>query len=177
MTKHRIVGACLLLLVVPSLALAQRRGTQSPDWDQMSKSRPATSALSKKDVVEMDPVRHLIGNRKDLKLTDAQARQLKALETAGKKRDEPLFHTLDSLGNSMRSSGPMNDERRLRAEVVRLELTNVVAKIRANYDAAGTEALALLDERQRSAASALLLERSAAADRLLMEKRASAAPE
>ena len=174
---RRITLACLVLSL-PGLASAQRggkRGTSAPDWDQMAKPTPATAGLTRKDVEEMDPVHRLIEKRKQLKLTEPQVTQLTALKGTASQRDESLLHAVDSLHDALKAR-PASDEDRLRMMAANRELAAVVLRIRARYDSAGMVALPLLDESQRSAATALLQEQQAEADAVIEKKMMGRGP-
>lgn len=179
MRHRRLIAGLLIVASLPTLALAQRggggsrrdRGTDA-NWDEITRREP-TTILSVREVEAMDPLRHLMAKRKDLKLTDAQVAQLKALDDSGKVRDEPLLKQLDSLRREMRPSGPVDDVQRLRLQVVRRNFAETVERIRANYDAAAAAALPTLEEAQRAQATELLAKQKAEADKVVAEKLGS----
>lgn len=171
MLYRRLLPAGLLFLLVPAVLDAQRgsrRGTDA-NWDEITKTA-APTVLTVKEVEAMDPVRHLVAKRKDLKLTEAQLAQLKAMEDSAKARDAALLSALDSLRREMRPQGQMDDMQRLRLQVVRREFAATVERIRANYDASGAAALTALDEPQRGPAEALLAKQRTEADEVVREK-------
>lgn len=175
MNARRLFAAGLVLLLVPSLLDAQRRRRGDPaNWDQITKQDAEPTVLSLKEVEAMDPVRLLVAKRKDLKLTEDQFAQLKAMEAKGKARDAELLATMDSLRKEMKPQGAMDDMQRLRLQVVRRSFAETFAKIRANYDAAAAEALPVCDESQRAAAEALLAKQKAEAEEVIEEKLGSA---
>ncbi len=178
MSVRRIAFA-LVLLSLPAIATAQRggssarggdgRGTKSPNWDELARGVP-TTLVSRKDLEAMDPVRHLIDNKKDLKFSEAQLAQLKSLLDQSKTRDESLFESMDSLRKEMKPKGTVDDVERLRQQAVRREFAATVAKVRANYDVAAKEVLPTLDEAQRPTAAELLAKQKEEADELVMKQ-------
>ncbi len=177
MLRSRILAGLLLLAAIPTLAAAQRgnsrrdRGTDA-NWDEITRRAP-TTILSVREVEAMDPLRHLLAKRKDLKLTDAQFAQLKAMDDSAQVRDEPLLKQLDSLRREMRPAGQMDDVQRLRLQVVRRNFAETVERVRENYDAVAAAALPALDEAQRTQAAELLAKQKAEADKVVAEKLGS----
>jgi hypothetical protein len=171
MLDRRMLATGLLLLLLPAVLDAQRTRRRGGDanWDEITKTATPT-VLTVKEVEAMDPIRHLIAKRKDLKLSDAQFAQLKAMDDSGKARDAALLATMDSLRREMRPQGQMDDIQRLRLQVVRREFTATVVRIRANYDADAAAVLPALEESQRPAAEALLAKQKAEADKVVEEK-------
>ena len=162
------------LLVVPSIALAQRGGgggrsqatshTRSPD-----EAFPSGPALRTRDLDDMNPVKLLIDKRKDLKLTDAQLANIKAAEPKLKQTNEPLFKAVDSLVHEMRP-GNGSDEDRARMRDARMGLMTTLAEVNANYDAAAKEAIAGLDADQQTKANELLAKQKEEGQKTVMEK-------
>ena len=140
-----------------------------PNWDSLGK-RPSGIQLSTRDMENISPLKLLIDKRKDLKLTDDQLRQLKDLEGTSKDQNQPLLRALDSLRKESRPSTRPSDDDRTRMMSVRREVTGVVKDIRTNYDASLKDALAVLDESQRTTANGLLQKQSEEAERMLGEK-------
>ena len=171
MLDRRILTTGLVLLLVPSILDAQRTRRRGDDanWDKITDTA-APTVLTVKEVEAMDPIRHLIAKRRDLKLTDAQFAQLKAMDDSGKARDASLLAAMDSLRREMRPQGQMDDMQRLRLQVVRREFSATVVKIRANYDADAAAALPTFEESQRAAAEALLAKQKSEADKVIEEK-------
>ena len=163
----------LSLLVLPSIAAAQRRGSfgrdAEPNWDELSKGSGGLQ-LSKGDVENISPLKLLIDKRKDLKLTDDQLGKIKDLESRMKEQSQPLFKAFDSLRKETRPPMKVADEDRTRMMRARREAMGVVKDIRANYDASLKEALPVLDETQRGTADGLLQKQAAEAEKMLSEK-------
>jgi hypothetical protein len=177
----RRLAAGLLLLLVPAIAEGQRRRDRGTDanWDDITKRDAEPTVLTRKEVEAMDPVKKLLASRKDLKLTDTQFAQLKAMDDSGKGRDEGLLNSMDSLRKEMRpagQSGQSDDMARLRRQVVQREFAATVVRIRANYDAAAAVALPALDETQRAKAEELLAKQKQEADELVREKLGGRGP-
>jgi hypothetical protein len=163
------------LLLVPSIALAQRGGSRggSPRRgaaDGETPPMPTGPALRIRDLEDMSPIKLLIDKRKDLKLTDAQLAGLKAAEPTLKTKNEPLFRTVDSLLSRMRPSLNSSDEERARIREARMAVINTVGDLRVNYDAAAKDALATLDPEQQTKANELLSRQHDEAQKTLMEK-------
>ena len=171
MLDRRTLATALVLLLVPAILDAQRTRRRGDDanWDKIT-ATAAPTVLTVKEVEAMDPIRHLVAKRRDLKLTDAQLAQLKAMDDSSRARDAVLLAAMDSLRREMRPQGQMDDMQRLRLQVVRNEFSATVVKIRANYDADAAAALPALEESQRAAAEALLAKQKAEADKVVQEK-------
>lgn len=170
MIDRRMLATGLVLLLVPLVGDAQRRQRGDPvKWDKVTETA-APTVLTVKEVEAMDPVRHLIAKRRDLKLTDAQVARLKAMDDSANVRDAALIAAMDSLRREMRPKGQMDDMQRLRLQVVRREFAATVVKIRENYAAAAAAALPELEEPQRPAAEALLAKQKDVADKVVEEK-------
>lgn len=176
MLMRRLAG--LVLIVGPSLVLAQRgggggggsvRGDPKAKWDQIGKEG-AGLKLSNGDLEDISPIKLLIDKRKDLKLSDAQLKQFKELQTAERTKNEPLFKALDSLRKDMRTSDKPSDEERTRMMNARSGVTGVVAGIRMNYDGTLTQATALLDDGQKKTAADLIDKQSKDAAQMLLDK-------
>lgn len=167
-----LLVAAVVLALLPLGVQAQKRGTAPPDWDKMGKSSSATTAqlLTRKEVEEMEPVGLLVDKRKDLKLNEAQFASLKAMEAEGKVRDASLYEAMDSLRKELRGAGAGGDDARQRMAAAREEFAKVVGRIRANFAADATTAVAALDESQRAAATTLLEKQRAEAEETLEKK-------
>jgi len=156
MLRRLIVAA---LLVVPSIAVAQRGGrTQSdrktPLFDK--EEMPKGPTLRVRDIEDQDPLKLLIDKRKDLKLSDAQLAQLKEADGKLKEQNAPLFKSLDSLLHDMRISGTPTEQEQTRARNARGGLMEAVQSVNASYDAASKTAVATLDAEQQLKANELL---------------------
>jgi hypothetical protein len=164
------------LLLVPSLALAQRGGggrTQADrKTDLMDKDdSPKGVALRTRDVEDVSPLKLLIDKRKDLKLTDAQLAQLKDADGKLKEKNQPLMKALDSLIHESRAPGVLAPDKQ--QEVMRGArngLMEVMKDVRANYDAAAKDAVAQLDAEQQPKANEMLEKQRQDAEKMLRER-------
>jgi hypothetical protein len=161
------------LVLVPSLAAAQRRGggfgkTEGPNYDGPGANNPGLQ-LSNGDVENMSPLKLLIDKRKDLKLADDKVKQIKDLESKLKETVQPSFKALDSLRREMRNSG-RGDEDRSRMMSARNHVMTVVTDIRTAYDASLKDALPLFDEEQQKKANEMLDKQRTESEDVLKEK-------
>ena len=178
MSMRRFAG--LILIVVPTLVSAQRggggggggstRGEAKANWNQIGKDGGAGLKLSNGDLEDISPIKLLIDKRKDLKLSDAQLKQFKDLETAQNAKNETYFKALDSLRKDMKMSAKPTDEERARMMSARGSVMEVVGSIRMNYDATATSATALLDDTQKKTATDILDKQTKEAADMLREK-------
>jgi hypothetical protein len=168
--------AALVLIVLPTMLSAQRRGGGSvrgeptAKWDEINKEGAGGLKLSNGDLEDISPTKLLIDKRKDLKLTDAQLQQFKDLETAQRSKNGPLFKALDSLRKDLKAPAQPSDDDRSRMMSARNGVMTMVAGIRANYDATLTSATALLDESQKKTAAELVDKQSKDATEMLKDK-------
>ena len=167
--------AIAVLLVLPTLALAQRggggggrtRGDKMADFSDMG----STIKLSNKDLENISPIKLLIDKHKDLKLTDDQLKQLKDREDKLKESMKPSFGALDSLRRIAAPSGRTADEGdKARMMDTRRQFNLVVNGIRTQYDDAANEAIAGLDEAQKKQAGELVQKQHAEADDMIRDK-------
>ena len=172
--------ALLSLVLVPTVALAQRsggssgrvRGDPKADWNSVENANKGVK-LSKGDLENTSPVKLLLDKKKDLKLTDDQVNKLKELDGKVKDANEPSFKALDSLKRLAQPplhSGDPKDDERDRMMNARRGLTAVVGTIRGNYESSATDAMAILDETQRKTATDLLTKQKEEADDMVREK-------
>jgi hypothetical protein len=157
MNRNALVIAALIAL--PSLAAAQRGGTRTQSdkrTDMFSKEdeQGFKPSLHTSDLEDQSPLKLLIDKHKDLKLTDPQLAQMKDGETALKTKDAPILKLADSLINAMKKTG--SDDDRAYARRAAGALSNVIEALRANYDTAGTAAVAQLDPEQQTKAKELI---------------------
>ncbi|HEX3865947.1 MAG TPA: hypothetical protein VHV78_04310 [Gemmatimonadaceae bacterium] len=174
-----------MLSSAPTVAAAQRggggttmidknRGDKNADWNSINGN--AGIKLSNRDVDDINPIKLLIGKRKDLKLSDAQLTRLKEVERKLKDKNDPSFRALDSLRRA--AQPPLHDpsdNEKARMMDARRSMNGVVRTIRDNYEASLAEALPLFDEGQRSAANVLVEKQRKDAEGMLQEKLASPA--
>jgi hypothetical protein len=129
--------AVLALLLLPATADAQRRtrGEKTANWDEIEKSTTAAPRFSSKDVEELSAFRIVVDKRKELKLSDDQAKQLRDLTRMEEEALKPRMDMLDSLRLAMRvRPGENPDLERARTTLARQEVVRVIDEIRAGYD-------------------------------------------
>jgi len=165
--------AAAALLFAPSIALAQRgaRSEAAKHTEMMAKDEvPKGPALRVRDIEDLSPLRLLLDKRKDLSLTDAQQSQLKDAEGKLKDKNAPSLKAVDSLLHDMRMTSNPTPDDKTRARNANSGLMNVLAEVRANYDASGKDAVALLTPDQQTKATELLTKQREEADKTLREK-------
>ena len=173
--------AVIALLLVPTLALAQRGGRtqadrKTPLFDK--EEMPKGPTLRVRDIEDQSPLKLLIDKRKDLKLSDAQVTQLKDSETKLKDTNAPLLKAVDSLIREMRNgSASPNDQSRIRVREARSGLMDVLKELSGNYDTPVKDVLTQLDPEQQSKAKELLEKQKQDGDRVLREKLSAGAGE
>jgi hypothetical protein len=168
--------AVLILALVPATVVAQRGGggrggSRGGGGDMSSRSGGGgvDLRLSNGDVEEMSPIKRLIDKRKDLKLSDAQVKQFKDLESEMKTRNENLFKRLDSLRKDM-SSAHMDQEGRAKVASDREGVQDVVSNIRLSYNETLKQAVTHLDDTQKPKADELVQQLNDEADKTIREK-------
>jgi hypothetical protein len=166
--------AVTALLLVPTLALAQRGGRtqadrKTPLFDK--EEMPKGPTLRVRDIEDQSPLKLLIDKRKDLKLSDAQVTQLKESETKVKDTNAPLLKAVDSLIREIRSgSASPNDQSRIKVREARSGLMDVLKELNGTYDTPVKDVLAQLDPEQQSKAKELLEKQRQDGDKMLREK-------
>ena len=163
----------LALLVLPSLASAQRRQRGEPEanWRDVDQFARSTAPLSVRDVENLSAVKVLIDERKKLKLSDEQTKLLRAIAEREKEENRPAFRAVDSLRKIARARPTaMSDEEQARMSVARLELRSVIDSVRARFGATLAEAQALLDDTQRAAAAEFIAKHDAESTQMLRDK-------
>ena len=166
--------AVVAILLVPSISLAQRGGrTQADRKTELfpKEEMPKGPTLRVRDIEDQSPLKLLIDNRKDLKLSDAQVSQLKDSETKLKDANAPLFKAVDSLIRDIRSgSASPNDQSRIKVREARSGLMDVLKELSGTYDTPVKDVLAQLDPEQQSKAKELLEKQKQDGDKMLREK-------
>ena len=170
----------LILCAIPTIVAAQRSGGsgssdrfgggkagREADWDRINSENAGGLQLSNKDLENLSPIKLLVDKRKDLKLTDDQQKQLKAMEGPLKEKNQSLLKMLDSLRGEVKRAQYAQDARPVstRAEVVR-----VVTEIGENYAAALKDAMTIFDDTQRASATELAKKQTEDADKMIREK-------
>jgi len=159
---HRIRLSLAALLLLPSLAAAQKRGmggSKDTDWNSVAgKTAPAGPTISSKDFEDVSVFKLFLDKKKDLKLTDAQMVAMKEADAKLKAANADRFKLLDSLKKDARprTSGTPAAEDEARMVLAREALNGVVADIRGSFDAAAKDAAAALDDAQKPTAESLL---------------------
>lgn len=177
----RPMHAVLAFAMIASTAAAQRGGGRGGDRFGGSGNNDLKNALSENtigmkltvgDVEDMSPVNLLVDKRKDLKLTDDQLKQFKAMNEKLKETNKPHLKALDSLRTAMRPRGGGGDPEveRARLMMTRDEVNGVLKTIRGNYQTALDEALPVLDATQRPKADELLKRQATETEQTLREK-------
>jgi len=177
LTARRLLVAMIL---IPTIASAQRggggaggsrvRGDPKADYESIAGNKSGIK-LTNRDVEDVSPIKLLIDKRKDLKLSDDQVKGVKDIEAKLKERNDPSFRALDSLRRA--AQPPLHDatdDDRARMMEARRTFTAVVGTIRENYDASLKDALALLDDTQKTSANELLDKQRKEAQDMLREK-------
>jgi ribosomal protein L7/L12 len=181
-TRHAATLIAVLTFSLVSSADAQRggggggSGRERPrqtdaNYGAMLRESAIALRLSNGDVEDMDGVKLLIDKKKDLKLSDAQLTQLKAIEEKTKEANKPHFKMLDSLRQAMRfRAGADSLAERARTGMAREAVNGVVKTIRDSYDAALKEAMPIIEESQKPKADELLKKLAEETDETLREK-------
>ncbi len=161
-----------LLFAAPAILPAQRGGgSRSGKRDEMFSKADKGPLIRPREVEDQSPLKLLIDKKKDLKLTDAQVGQFKEFENKLKDKNESLMKAVDSLGREMSRTGGGNataDSLRNDSSLRRLRV--VIANIQANYDVSATEAIATLDNEQKTKANELVTKQREDADKMYRSK-------
>jgi hypothetical protein len=175
--KLTVIG----LLLIPTIASAQRggsgggsgrtRGDARADFNGVMNANAGGVKLSNRDVEDISPLKLLIDKRKDLALSEETVKSLKDLENQLKETNRDSFRALDSLRRlAQPPAREPTDDDRARMMDARRTVVAVVTTIRGNYDASLGQALALLDESQRTKANELVDKLRKDAEEMLREK-------
>lgn len=152
--------AVVAVALLPSLVVAQARSRDRGAKDNseaLSQSMPTGPKLSARDIEGSSPLKFLIDKRKDLKLTDDQLKQFKEMDAKQREKDAPSYKAVDSLVKMMKpSTSVQTAEDEARVVIARDALMNVLREVRTSDDAAATEAVAGLDDSQKTIAAELL---------------------
>jgi len=167
--KHRAL-AFATLLVLPSIAVAQRsqatRRTPLSEPDEM----PTGPSLRARDVEDLNPFKALIDKKKDLKLSDEQVKALKASESSMKEQDAPLYRSIDSLVREMRPPLNPTTDFRVRSQLARAALMTTIDSIAVTYDEPIKSAIATLDAEQQAKATELVAQAKQEGNKTVREK-------
>ncbi len=160
---RRIAFLLSLLMVVPTLSLAQRGGrtrsgatsrTNMFPTDQM-RSRATTVTSSK--LRDLDPLAILVGKHKDLALTDSQVTALRTMDDQLGAVQKPAYHVLDSLDQELSNIGdhPTSDEQR-QMQTANTFVRMIATHVREQYDSVEKAAGALMTDDQKHKADDVL---------------------
>lgn len=163
--RSRATAALALVLVFPSIALAQRGGRGAGERTSASLSKPpAIRYPTVRDIEDHNPASLLVDRRKKLSLPDSAVNQLKALEKVFKERNAPTVAMYDSVRRRINSS-IMQDVTeatpglQMEDQQNKLGLRNLWADVRERISKDGQEALALVPEDKKKEAADFLKER------------------
>lgn len=153
-----------LLVIVPATLVAQRGGGGggrgfgaaggSREADKMIRDLADSPSLSK-DLQKQNPVEIILDNRKDLKLTDAEQKELKAMSSSLKDALKPYFKTLDSAQREQRKQGA-DAPTQGQMIILRGIMREAADSVRAQYERATPDAMAKLSEERRQPATEVL---------------------
>jgi len=180
-------AACL-----PAALLAQKRGggVMADAADPAAAAGPSAKNMpSSRDLVRMNPAALLIDKRKKLALPDSVVKQLKAVQKKIDDRNDPLMAQYDSIhkwtmplassssGSAMSPGFSDADKSRAAptpsaAEQAKMQssmrdLRNLVADFRERRKTDVADALALVPDAQKQAATDLLTQQDADLDKLV----------
>jgi hypothetical protein len=165
------------LVLLPSIAVAQRgsgsaAGKKTDLFDK--DATPAGPTLRLRDIEDQSPLKLLIDRRKDLKLSDSQLAQLKDAEPRLRDKNAPLYKSVDSLLRALRpTSDNPSEAERSQMRSARYALTATIAAVRANYDAAATDAIAPLDAEQQAKAKEMITRQREEGEKEVRDKLAA----
>ncbi len=160
------------LLVLPSVAVAQRGGRVHPDGHTSNDEiTPKGPALRVRDLEDASPLKLIIDKRKDLKLNDAQLSQMKDAEKKMKEKTDPQLKAIDSTLHEMRPPvGTPSDEDKVRLRNAREGVSTALGGLNTTYEAAAKEAIALLDPDQQAKATELVTKQRDETAKMIREK-------
>lgn len=157
---RKLTLLALLVLIVPATLTAQRSrrglgaGGGSAEADKMIRDMAESPSLSK-DLQKANPVEVLLDYKKDLKLTSDEEKALKTLNNSLKESVKPYLKTIDSVSREMKKKdayAPTQGQMVIGRQLTRESTDSVMTK----YDAVSGEALAMIAEERRQAATELL---------------------
>ncbi len=160
---RRIALVLSLLMVAPTLSLAQRGGrtrsgatsrTNMFPNDQM-RSRGATVTSSK--LRDLDPLAILVDKHEDLALTDSQVTALRTMDDQLGTLQKPAYHVLDSLDRELRNVGadPTSGGQQ-QMQTMNTLVRMIAGHVREQYDSVEKAAGALMTDAQKHKADDVL---------------------
>jgi hypothetical protein len=193
--RTRLFAVALVSTVcIPSIALAQR--TRGGGGDPPTSSAPSSSssssakAPSARDLQDMNPASLLIDKKKKASLPDSTVAQLKAVEKKINDRNAQFFATYDSVhkwtrsvsaagpvaqgagmhggvGDQALAAGSNSAAEQAQMQSSMRELRKMMAEYRDRHSTDATEALAVVPDAQKKAATDLLNSQSGDLDKLI----------
>jgi hypothetical protein len=164
------------LLLVPTLAFAQRGGGRGRSDDNSGGQRqaPQRPLPSVRDLEDLNPATILIDKKKKIGLADDQVTQLKALEKTIKDRNKPLLAEYDSVRRKVRPPSSIDRGATMSAgeqqemQQAMQGMRSIVQRMRAQRIADSEEALKLVaDEGQKKKATDVLKDQDEDFDKIL----------
>jgi hypothetical protein len=178
---------------IPSLALAQRNRGGGSDPSASSGSAPAASSSGAKtpsgrDLQDLNPASLLIDKKKKASLPDSTVAQLKAVEKKLNDRNAPFFASYDSVrkwtmplasgaasrsqpgfsaGDNALSTSTTSAAEQAQMQSSLRELRKMMAEYRDRRSADMTDALAVVPDAQKKAATDLLNSQNGDLDKLI----------
>jgi hypothetical protein len=175
MLRRMTLFAALALLPLGTAAAQRTRSAANKHEDAKyaDDNMAKGPAIRGRDLEDLSPIKLLMDKRKDLKLTDAQLDALKKSDAEVKEKNQALYKAVDSLVRAMKP--PMNPSAEADAHIrdARRDLDQAVGSVRANYEAAGVEAIGSFDPEQKTKATDLLTKLKEDSDKRIRDKMKS----
>jgi hypothetical protein len=183
-------AAVVLAACIPAALFAQKKGSLADAPDPAASAGPSARNMpSSRDLVRMNPAALLVDKRKKLILADSVVKQLKAVQKTIDDRNAPLMAQYDSIhkwtlplassssGTAMSPGFSDADKSRAASEPSPAEqakmqssmrdLRRLVADYRERRKTDVTDALAVIPDAQKPAATGLLTQQDADLDKLV----------
>ena len=191
--RARIFTVALSVAVMPSMVFAQKGGGGAPAAPASTSSPTAAMVKlpSARDLQDLNPASLLIDKKKKASLPDSTVAQLKAVEKKINERDKQFFATYDSVhkftrnmaadngpaggsqmmhggqGDSKLTSGGPSTAEQAQAQSAARELRKMMAEYRDLHSADVTDALAVVPDAQKKAATDLISAQNGDLDKLI----------
>jgi hypothetical protein len=191
--RARIFAVALSVAVMPSMVLAQKGGGGAPAAPAPTSSPTAAMVKlpSARDLQDLNPASLLVDKKKKASLPDSTVAQLKGVEKKINERNKQFFATYDSLhkftrnlaadngpsagGQMLRggqadakiSSGGPSAAEQAQAQAAARELRKMMAEYRDLHSADVTDALAVVPDAQKKAATDLISAQNGDLDKLV----------
>jgi hypothetical protein len=189
--RTRLMTAALAVCI-PTAVFAQRGGGASDPAPTgfSAQASPSAKAPSSRDLANLNPASLLVSKRKKASLADSTVAQLKAVEKAVDARNAPFFATYDSVhkwtmplagSNSSSQSGTLRGgagDAKLTAptsspaEMAKMQssmrdLRTLMSEFRERHKADAADALNVIPEAQKKAATDLLSQQDGDLEKLI----------